>query len=88
MLYPNLGVNTCLSKIAETKTKNWDFPFSAIRLFIANGGYFGADFMRFQNLMKPRGVAAGVWPDIMSDEGRTLLSLMQKAQAAREWALS
>ena len=48
------------------------------------GGYCGADFMSCQNLMKQRGVAAGAWPDIMSGEGRTLLILMQKGQAARE----
>lgn len=40
--------------------------------------------MSYQNLMKQKEVVAGVWLDIMNEEGRMWLNLMGKVQAARE----
>lgn len=40
--------------------------------------------MSYQNLMKPKEVVAGVWLDIMNEEGRMRLNLMGKVRAAKE----
>lgn len=42
-----------------------------------------ADSMNYQNLMKPKEAVAGGWPDTMRGEGRMLLNLTWKAQAAK-----
>ncbi|KAJ6366617.1 hypothetical protein OIU77_003074 [Salix suchowensis] len=43
-----------------------------------------ADSMNYQNLMKPKEVVAGGWPDTTRGEGRMLLNLITwKAQAAK-----
>ncbi|KAJ9177083.1 hypothetical protein P3X46_012335 [Hevea brasiliensis] len=47
-----------------------------------------ACFMSYGNLMKPKGVVGGVWPDTMNGEGRMLLNLIRKVQATKGQAVS
>lgn len=58
----------------------FNFYISSLAIFIQNAVRdtcnFDAGFMNFRNLMKQRGVAAGVWQVTMSGVEKTLLNLI------------
>lgn len=57
---------------------------SPFEIFVGND----AGSMSYSSLMNPRGVAAGVWPDITSGAGRALANTMEKARVVECQVLS